>query len=242
MYMPRIFVVAVLTALTIMLFMTMSSASAPIPVVDTTLTVKDSGAIHVKIMQTVSDNIDGAVDYHFELRKQYLPENITVYDYVTGKPLNYFMKETSDTYGYEVHFDRPYYDGYTFVVEYDCHKRIIYEGSGEYSLGMSLAPDTRRIDRTYTVILPVRNFTYLGYKESLDHATSETDTGNNIRIVFHDVIKAGDDYGWEVRFGARGIDNEVYKTEVPAFKTPIPGISFIAAITALFILVIVKKR
>jgi hypothetical protein len=141
-----------------------------------------------------------------------------------------------------VHFDRPYYNGYTFVVEYDCHKRIIYEGSGKYSLGMSLAADTRRIDRTYTVVLPVRNFTYLGYKESLGHATSETDNGNNIRIVFHNVTNAGADYGWEVRFGASGIDDEVHKTEVSNFNVPIPGMSFIAAITALFILVLVKKR
>jgi hypothetical protein len=238
------FVVAVLTALAIMLFITLSSASAPIPVVDTTLTVKDSGALHMRIVQTVPDNVDGAVDYHFELRKQYLPENVSVYDYVTGKPLNFFLKETSDSYGYEVHFDRPYHDGYTFVVEYDCHKRIIYEGSGEYSLGMSLAADTRRIDRTYTIVLPVRNFTYLGYKESLDHAKSETDTGNNVQIVFHGIINAGTDYGWEVRFRASGIDSEVFKTDVPSFNMPveIPGMSFIAAITAFFIIVLVKKR
>jgi hypothetical protein len=240
--MPRIFAVVLLTALTITLFITLSSASAPIPVVDTTLTVKESGAIHNKIVQTVPDNVDGAVDYHFELRKQYMPENVSVYDYATGKPLNYFLKETGDAYGYEVHFDRPYYDGYTFVVEYDCHKRIIYEGSGKYSLGMTLAADTRRIDRTYTVVLPVRNFTYLGYKESLAHPTSETDTGNSIRIVFHNVTNAGADYGWEVSFRASGIDGEVYKTEVSNFNVPIPGMSFIAAITALFIFVFVKKR
>jgi hypothetical protein len=212
--------------------------------VDTTLTVKDSGALHIKIVQTVADNPDGAVDYHFELRKQYLPENLSVYDYTTGKPLNYFLKETSDSYGYEAHFDRPYYDGYTFVVEYDCHKRIIYEGSGVYSLGMSLAADTRRIDRTYSVLLPVRNFTYISYKESLAHATSETTTGDNVRIVFHNVTNAGADYGWEVRFRASGIEDEVFKTEVSNFNVPIaiPGMSFIAAITALFIIVLVKKR
>jgi hypothetical protein len=152
------------------------------------------------------------------------------------------VKETSDVYGYEVYFDRPYYDGYTFVVEYDCHKRIIYEGSGIYSLNMRPAIDTRQIDRTYTVILPVRNFTYLGYNVALDHPTSETNTGSSICIVFHNVSNAGAGYAWEVRFGATGIDDEVRKVEVPDFKTPVPGMSFIAAITALFILAIAKKR
>lgn len=236
------FAIAVLTAIAIMVFITTSAASAPIPVVDTTITVKDSGAVHVKVIQTVPDNTDGAVDYHFDLAKNYLPENVHAYDYATGKPLDYSVKENSNVYGYEVHFDRPYYDGYTFVVEYDCHKRIIYEGAGVYSLSMRPAIDTRRIDRTYTVVLPVKNFTYLGYNSALDHATSETDTGNNIRIVFKNVSNAGADYAWDVRFGAKGIDDEVYKTEAPAFKTPIPGMSFIAAVTALFILVFVKKR
>jgi hypothetical protein len=240
--MPRIFAVAVLTALAILLFITPAAASAPIPVVDTTITVKESGAVHIKVIQTVPDNADGAVDYHFDLVKNYRPENVNAYDYETGKPLNYIMKEKAETYGYEVHFDRPYYNGYTFVVEYDCHKRIIYEGSGVYTLSMRAAIDTRRIDRTYTVVLPVKNFTYLGYNAALDHATSEIDTGNNIQIVFHNVSNAGSDYAWEVRFGAKGIDDEVYKTEVPDFKTPMPGMSFIAAITALFILVLVKKR
>jgi hypothetical protein len=234
----------VLTALAILIFIMPSIASAPIPVVDTTITVNEFGALHTKIVQTVPDNKDGAVEYNFELRKQYLPENVSVYDYVTGDPLNYALKETDDSYGYEVHFNRPYYDGYTFVVEYDCHRRIIYEGSGEYSLGMSLGADTRSIDRTYTVVLPVRNFTYLGYKETLDHATSETDTGNSIRIVFHKVINAGTDYGWEIQFKASGIDGEVHKTEVANFNVPIaiPGMSFIAAIIAFFIIVLVKKR
>ncbi len=78
--------------------------------------------------------------------------------------------------------------------------------------------------------------------DALAHATSETDTGNSIRIVFHEVNNAGTEFSWEVRFGAKGIDGEVRKTEVPAFNAPIPGMSFIAAITALFILVLVKKR
>lgn len=217
-------------------------ADTPIPVIDTTMTVNEAGAIHVKVVQTVANNPDGAVEYHFDLQKAYLPSNVIIYDFATGRPLNFFLKETSDLYQYEVHFDRPYYDGYTFVVEYDWHKRIIYEGGGVYSLGMSSAMDTRRIDRTYTIVLPVRNFTYLGYKESLAHATSETDTGNSIRIVFHDVSTAGADFSWEVRFGAKGIDDEVRNVEVPAFKVPIPGMSFIAAITALVIFAIVKKR
>lgn len=217
-------------------------ADTPIPVIDMTMTVNETGAIHVKVVQTVANNPEGAVESHFDLQKTYLPSNVVIYDFATGRPLNFFLKETSDLYQYEVHFDRPYYDGYTFVVEYDWHKRIIYEGNGVYSLGMSSPMDTRRIDRTYTVVLPVKNFTYLGYKESLAHATSETDTGNSIRIVFHEVSDAGADFSWEVRFGAKGIDDEVRKVEVPAFKVPIPGMSFIAAITALVIFAIVKKR
>jgi hypothetical protein len=240
--MPRILAVVVLAASALLLFITLASADAPLPVVDTTITVNDTGAIHIKVIQTVPDNTDGVVEYHFDLQKQYRPENVNIYDYATGKPLHYSLKEMSETYGYEVHFDRPYYNGYTFVVEYDCHKRIIYEGSGVYTLGMRPAIDTRRIERTYTVVLPVRNFTYLGYKALFDHAISETEDGKNTRIVFHNVSSAGADYAWEVRFGAKGIDGEVYKTEVPDFKMPVPGMSFIAAITALFILVLVKKR
>jgi hypothetical protein len=171
----------------------------------------------------------------------YLPENVIIYDFTTGKPLHYNVKDTSEVYGYDVHFDRPYYDGYTFGVEYDCHRRILYEGRGVYSLGMRPAIDTRRIDRTYTVILPVRNFTYLGYNVALDHPVSETNKGDvNIWIVFQNVSNAGASYAWEVRFGATGIDGEVRNVEVPDFKT-LPGMSFIAAITALFILAIAKK-
>jgi hypothetical protein len=225
-----------------LLVMMPAVADTPIPVMDTTMTVNETGAIHVKVVQTVADNPDGAVEYHFDLQKMYLPSNVIIYDFATGRPLNFFLKETPDLYQYEVHFDRPYYEGYTFVVEYDWHKRIIYEGGGVYSLGMSSAMSTGRIDRTYTIFLPVQNFTYTGYKESLAHATSETNTGNSIRIEFHDVTAAGADFSWEVRFGAKGIDNEVRKTEVPAFNAPIPGMSFIAAITALVIFAIGKKR
>jgi hypothetical protein len=217
-------------------------ADPPIPIMDTTMTVNETGAIRVKVVQTVADNPDGAVEYHFDLQKIYLPSNVFVYDFATGKPLDYIIKETSDLYQYEVHFDRPYFNGYTFVVEYNWHKRIIYEGNGVYGLGMSSAMDTRRVDRTYTVVLPVKNFTYLGYKDALAHATSETNTGNSIRIVFHDVNDIGTEFSWEVRFGAKGIDNEVRKAEVPAFNAPISGMSFIAAITALLIFAIVKKR
>ena len=111
---------AVLTALAILLFITPAAASTPLPVVDTTITVKESGTVHVKVIKTVPDNFDGAVNYHFDL-----------------------------------------------------------------------------------------------HKESLDHAISETDTGNNIRIMFHNVSNAGADYAWEVRFGAKGIDDEVCKPGGP---------------------------
>jgi hypothetical protein len=240
--MHRVLVAAVLALSVFMLISLSAAASTPLPVIATTMTVNETGAIHVKVVQTVADNPDGAVDYHFDLQKIYHPSNVIIYDYATGKPLNFFMKETSDVYSYEADFDRPYYEGYTFVVEYDWHKRIIYEGNGVYSLGMSSAMDMRRVDRTYTVVLPVQNFTYLGYNEALDHATSETNTGDSIRIVFHDVNDAGSDYSWEVRFGAKGIDDEVRKADVPEFKVPIPGMSFIAAITALVIFAIGKKR
>jgi hypothetical protein len=241
--MPRIFAAAILTALAIMLVFPPSVASVPITAVDTTLTVKDTGAIHLKVIQTVPDNNDGATNYHFDLQKMYLPDYVFVYDYATGKPLKFNVKEMTDVYGYDVYFDKPYYEGYRFVVEYDSHKRIIYEGSGVYSLSMRPAIDTRTIDRKYTVILPARNFTYLGYNAALDHPESETDKGGSSTwIVFHNLSNAGASYAWEVRFGAAGIDDEVRKVEVPNFGNPIPGMSFIAAITALVILAIVKKR
>jgi hypothetical protein len=236
------FAAAVLAVLAILLFVAPSFASSPIPVVDTTLTVKEAGAIHIKVVQTVPDNKDGATDYHFDLQKMYLPDYVFVYDYATGKPMKYDVKETSDVYGYDVHFDRPYYDGYQFVVEYDCHKRIIYEGSGVYSLSMRPAIDTRMVDRTYTVVLPARNFTYLGYNVALDHPVSETATDDGTRIVFQNVSGAGADYAWEVRFRATGIDDEVRKVQAPDFKTPIPGMSFIAAVSALVIIAFAKKR
>jgi hypothetical protein len=242
MYMHWMSVVVVLTASAILLVMMPASASTPYPVVDTTITVNETGAIHIKVVQTVPDDKDGAVNYHFDLQKMYRPENVEVYDYATGDPLHYVLKETSVTYGYDVSFSRPYYNGYTFVVEYDCHKRIIYEGAGVYSLGMRPAIDVRRIDRTYTVVLPVQNFTYIGYNSAVDHPTSETNTGDSYVIVFHNFSDAGASYAWEVRFEARGIDNEVFKAEVPSFNSPIPGMSFIAAITALVILAFAKKR
>ena len=230
------------TVAAFLLFVMPAVASTPYPVVDTTLTVNETGAIHIKVVQTVPDNIDGTVTYHFDLQKQYNPENVQVYDYETGDPLHIVMKEASDVYGYDVSFSRPYYNGYTFVVEYDCHKRIIYEGGGVYSLGMRPAIDARMIDRTYTVILPVQNFTYLGYNSALDKPTSETNTGDSTKIVFHNLSDQGASYAWEVRFKATGIDNEVFKAEVPPIGNPIPGMSFIAAITALFILALVRKR
>jgi hypothetical protein len=234
--------IAMTITLAILLFVMPSVAGSPIPVVNTTLAVKESGAINVVVMQIVPDNTDGTNDYYFELNKMYSPENVIVYDYETGKPLKYDMKDKGSVYGYEVHFDRPYYNGYIFVVEYDCHRRITYEGKGVYSLGFRGSVDTRVIDRYYTVLLPTRNFTYLGFNEAMDHPVSETNNGNAVIIGFHNVSDAGAGYAWEVRFGATGIENEVHKTEVPDFKTPMPGMSFIAAITALVILAISCKR
>jgi hypothetical protein len=219
-----------------------SFAGVSYPVVDTTITVKDSGAIHVKVVQTVPDDKEGATEYHFDLQKMYDPEYVYVYDYETHKPLQFETTNTSDTIGYAVHFGKPYYKGYTFVVEYDCHRRIIYEGTGVYSFGMRSAIDTRRVDRTYTIVFPPRNFTYLGYTATLDHPVSETETGGSVTVVFHGISEVGADHAWEVRFGATGIDNEVRKLNPPSYTLPVPGMSFTAAIAALVIFAIVRKR
>jgi hypothetical protein len=97
------------------------------------------------------------------------------------------------------------------------------------------------IDRTYTVILPACNFSYLGYDAALDHPVSETDPGTGVRIVFHNVSDSGSSYAWEIRFSASGIDDEVHKTEVPDFQHPLPGMTFIAAVTALVIFAVIRK-
>jgi hypothetical protein len=230
------------TLVALLLVAPASAAGVPFPVTDTTITFQSSGAIHIKAVQTVADDKDGVTDYHFDLQKMYDPDYVFVYDYDTGQPLRYDTKESGDVIGYTVQFDRPYYNGYKFVVEYDCHRRIIYEGSGVYSFSMRTAIDSRHIDRTFTVILPTRNFTYLGYNTALDHPVSETQAGASLTIVFHNVTNAGDDYAWEVRFGATGIDAEVRKLDAPNYKLPVPGMSFSAAIAALVIFVMSRKR
>lgn len=242
--MLRMAAIVMAAALAIVFLIAPSLANAPIAVIDTTMTVNQTGAIHVKVVQTAPDDSEGTVTYHFDLQKTYLPENVEIYDYLTGNPLQYTLKETSDTYGYDVAFDKPYYDGYTFVVEYDCHRRIVYEGNGVYTLGFRASIDTKRIDRTYTVILPVVNFTYLGYASAMDHPTSETSSDAGTQVVFHNVSNAGADYAWELRFKATGIDGDVYQLSPPDYSKvmPVPGMSFIAAITALLILMIVKRK
>jgi hypothetical protein len=107
---------------------------------------------------------------------------------------------------------------------------------------MRPAVDTRTIDRTYTVVLPPKNFTYLGYNAAMDHPVSETETGGYIYIKFHNVSDAGSAYAWEVRFGATGIDEEVRNLDKPGYKLPVPGMSSIAAIAALFILAIAARK
>lgn len=224
------------------LFTGTASAGIDLPATDTTLTVSESGAIHVWALQAVPDSRDGATNYHFDLQKLYRPENVRVYDFETGKPLKYDVRETGEVYGYDVHFDRPYYNGYRFVTEYDCHNRIIYEGNGVYSLGMRAAADARTMDRSYTVVLPPKNFTYLGYNLAMDHPVSETETGGYIYIKFHNVSNAGSAYGWEVRFGATGIESEARQMSAPAYVLPVPGMSFIAAAAALLIIAIATRK
>ena len=234
--------VLLLSSIALALFSGVAVADITMPATDITLTVNESGAIHIWALQTVPDSKDGITDYHFDLQKIYRPENVRVYDFETREPLKLDMKETGEVYGYDVHFDRPYYDGYRFVTEYDCHKRIIYEGKGVYSLGMRPAIDIRMMDRTYTVILPPENFTYLGYNAAMDHPVSETETGGYIYIKFHNVSNAGSNYAWEVRFGATGIDSEVRNTGPSAYSLPLPGMSFIAAVAALLIFAIVARK
>ena len=236
-----------LTALAVLALLALTLASVPaqagsMPVIDTTITVQPSGAMHIKVVETVPDDPTGATDFRFDLQKIYQPENVSIYDAGTGRPLKYDIKETADTYGYNVHYDRPYYNGYTFVVEYDSHKRIIYEGAGVYSLGMRPAIDTRMMDRTYTVVLPWQNFTYLGYKETLDHPASVTDGAEGKVIAFHNVSNVNADYAWELRFRAQGIDAEVRQLSTEPFQAPVPGMSFMAAIAALVIIAIFRDR
>jgi hypothetical protein len=76
----------------------------------------------------------------------------------------------------------------------------------------------------------------------MDHPVSETETGGNIYIKFHNVSNAGSDYAWEVRFGATGIDNEVRNTGPSGYSLPLPGMSFIAAVAALLIFAIVARK
>lgn len=238
----RTVAIILLSSIALALFAGSAAAGISMPATDTTLTVSESGAIHIWAMQAVPDSIDGATDYHFDLQKLYRPENVRMYDYETRTPLKFDVKETGDAYGYDVHFDRPYYNGYRFVTEYDCHNRIIYEGNDVYSLGMRSAVDTRTMDRSYTVVLPPKNFTYLGYNDAMDHPVSETETGGYIYIKFQNVSNAGSAYAWEVRFGATGIDNEVRMMDAPNYSLPVPGMSFIAAVAALLIFTIVARK
>ena len=219
-----------------------SVAGIPVPATATTITLQPSGAVHIEAIQMVADSEDGVTEYHFDLQKMYGPENVSVYDFATGRPLKYDATERGDVIMYDVHFDRPYYDGYIFVAEYDCHRRIIYEGSGVYSFGMRTVADARRYERTFTILLPMSNFTYLGYNTALDHPVKETDDGVHVKVVFHNVSEAGSDYAWEVRFGATGIDDEVRHLNNPYYTLPVPGMSVTAAIAALLICAMSRKR
>lgn len=220
-----------------------AAAVVSMPVADTTITIADTGAVHVKNVQTVPDDPGGATSYHFDLQDIYSPENVVAYDYATGQPLKIQVKDSTDSAGYTVSFDKPYYDGYQFVVEYDCHRWIIYEGSGVYVFNMRPTQGTGMINRTYTVLLP-RNLHYLGYDTSLDSPESVTDVGGSTDVVFHNVSDAGSGYAWEIRFNATGIDGEYRDMSPQNFKNPlpVPGMSLIAAAAALMIVALIIRK
>jgi len=218
------------------LFLTAPAATGQVttPVTNLTITMNETGAIHYKLIQTVASNPDGAVSYSFELQKQYDPENVSVYDFSTGAPLQYTTRDVTSAIDYDVSFGRPYFDGYTFVVEYDNHYRIVDEGNGVYSLGYRPAVDINNVRRMTTVVLPARNVTYLNYNTALDKPVS-VDTENGHTVIRFDNTTEGGDYAWEIRFKAVGISGEVRTPQTGAATMPplAPPLGPVAAIIAL---------
>jgi len=209
-----------------------------IPVSDLTMVINDKGAIHYKIVQTLPISRDGFTTYHFELQKQYRPENLSIYDYATGKPLGLNKKELENVYIYDVNFDRPYFNGYTFVIEYDNHNRIVDEGAGVYSIGMRPGIDINKVERISTVVLPEKNFTYLDYNHALDKPVSVEDVDGRKTIRFRNISSAPTDYAWEVRFKAVGIKEEV-RTPKSGVPVEVPGMT---VFTALMAIAVVARR
>ena len=212
-----------------------------IPVSDLTMVINETGAVHFKIIQTLPTNRDGFTTYHFELQKQYRPENITAYDFTTGKPLGLNRKELETVDTYDVNFDRPYFNGYTFVVEYDNHNRIVDEGAGIYSIGMRPGVDINKVDRISTVVLPEKNFTYMDYNHALDKPVSVEDVGGRKTIQFRNTSSAPADYAWEIRFRAVGIKDEV-RTPKSGAPIAVPGMTIFTSLFALAMVARLVKK
>ncbi len=213
-----------------------------IPVFNMTLEIKETGALHYKIVQTMPSSRDGVTSARFELQKQFRPENVSVYDYATGKPLKYDLKELETADAYTVHFDRPYFTGYTFAVEYDNHNRIVDEGKGVYSIGYRPGVDINKVERISTVILPLKNFTYLDYNHALDKPVSVEKIDGRTTIRFRNVSSAPADYAWEIKFRAVGIKDEL-KTPKSGAPVSVPGMTaFISLITLIAAARLVRKQ
>jgi hypothetical protein len=237
----RISALAASTLALVALFV-MPVAAESLPAVDTTITIAESGAMHFRLVQMIPEERDGVTDYRFELQKTYLPGNVSIVDNVSGKPLAYDRKETETTIIYDVHFDRPYYEGYSFVIEYDNHKRIVDEGGGLYSFGMRPAVSIKKTERVYTVVFPPKNFTYVGFNKALDHPASVTGEGGGTIVTFRNVTCAPADYAWEVRFRAIGIRDEVRAPDTGGFSVPVPGLTAMAALAAIWAIAALRKR
>jgi hypothetical protein len=207
---------------------------------EVTVKMNDDGSIHFKLVETVPADIKGLTDFYLTLQKMYDPDNLTVYDYNTGKLLKYTIKENNDTYGFTIHFDRPYYEGYKFVMEYDNHKRIIDEGKGAYSISMRYAVYGDPVENNYFVLMPA-DFTYLGHNIALEAPESVEKLENGTKVTFHNMSVAEKDFAWEIKFRAKGIEDEVrVKQTGNLIEIPenIPCLAFLimpAFISAIFI-------
>lgn len=219
------------------LFTCVAAGQESIAVTNTTIEISETGALHYQIIQTVQSSRDGVTGSYLELQKQFRPENLSIYDYATGKPLKYTQKEYETAYAYDVIFDRPYYTGYTYVVEYDNHRRIIDEGKGVYSLGTRPGVDIRKIERITTIILPATNFTYLDYNHALDKPVSVEKSDGRTIIRFRNISSAPANYAWEIKFKAVGIKDELRQPESGG-QAPLPGMS---AFLSIFVLIAVAR-
>lgn len=202
------------------------------PVHDTTMIINKSGAIHFKIVDTLPATRDGVTGSHFELQKQFRPENVSVYDYATGQPLEYTKKDLESVVTYDVSFRRPYYEGYSYVVEYDNHNKIVDEGKGVYSIGFRPGVDIHKIRRVSTVVFPPENFTYLDYNHALDPPVSVEQVEGSTVLKFDNTSSAPADYAWEIKFRAIDIKDELVKPKSGTAK-PLPGLTVPGTLIAL---------